>query len=159
MPNKPDNKIQADEQLLRDLQKAVDEWTEMITQTMEKEDRKAKDRKHETATGETEFWTQRAATYNTLHQQLSLQHVKTIITHLHQGSQNFDFINVETFRQKEKDFKKEHAVAKDFVKFLLTLERQFKNINKGDLKSIEDTLPSLLNGLKLIWTISRHINH
>ena len=23
---------------------------------------------------------------------------------------------------------------------------------------IEETLPSLLNGLKLIWTISRHIN-
>lgn len=65
---------------------------------------------------------------------------------------------METFKQKEKDFKKEHAVAKDFVKFLMTLERQFKNINKGDLKSIDDTLPSLLNGLKLIWTISRHIH-
>lgn len=51
-----------------------------------------------------------------------------------------------------------HAQAKDFVKFLTTLERQFKNISHGDLKSIEDTLSSLLNGLKLIWTISRHIN-
>lgn len=72
--------------------------------------------------------------------------------------ENADSFNVETFKQKEKDFKKEHAVAKDFVKFLMTLERQFKNINKGDLKSIDDTLPSLLNGLKLIWTISRHIH-
>jgi dynein heavy chain len=26
------------------------------------------------------------------------------------------------------------------------------------LQTIEETLPSLLNGLKLIWTISRHIN-
>ena len=26
------------------------------------------------------------------------------------------------------------------------------------MKGIEETLPSLLNGLKLIWTISRHIN-
>jgi len=51
-----------------------------------------------------------------------------------------------------------HAQAKDFVKFLTTLERQFKNIARGDLKGIEETLPSLLNGLKLIWTISRHIN-
>lgn len=70
-----------------------------------------------------------------------------------------DKYNVEVFKQKEKDFKKEHAVAKDFVKFLLTLERQFKNINKGELKAIEDTLQSLLNGLKLIWTISKHISH
>jgi len=38
------------------------------------------------------------------------------------------------------------------------LDRQFKNIAKGDLKNIEETLPSLLTGLKLIWTISRHIN-
>lgn len=53
---------------------------------------------------------------------------------------------------------KHHAKAKDFVKFLTTLERQFKNISRGELKVIEETIPSLLNGLKLIWTISRHIN-
>jgi dynein heavy chain len=58
----------------------------------------------------------------------------------------------------QKEFSKCHAKAKDFVKFLTTLERQFKNISRGDLKQIEETLPSLLNGLKLIWTISRHIN-
>ena len=45
------------------------------------------------------------------------------------------------------------------MKFLSTLDRQFKNIAKGDLQSIEETLPTLLTGLKLIWTISRHINH
>jgi dynein heavy chain len=55
-------------------------------------------------------------------------------------------------------FTKAHAQAKDYVKFLTTLERQFKNISKGDLSVIEETLPSLLNGLKLVWTISRHIN-
>jgi hypothetical protein len=31
-------------------------------------------------------------------------------------------------------------------------------ISKGDLKAITDTMKSLLDGLKLIWTISRHIN-
>jgi dynein heavy chain, axonemal len=41
---------------------------------------------------------------------------------------------------------------------LNTLERQFKSIARGDLQIIEETLPSLLTGLKLIWTISRHIN-
>jgi dynein heavy chain len=41
---------------------------------------------------------------------------------------------------------------------LTTLERQFKNISRGELAVIEETLPSLLNGLKLIWTISRHIS-
>lgn len=44
------------------------------------------------------------------------------------------------------------------MKFLSTLERQFKIITRGELAAIEETLPSLLNGLKLIWTISRHIS-
>jgi len=44
----------------------------------------------------------------------------------------------------QKEFSKYHAKAKDFVKFLTTLERQFKNISRGDLKAIEETLPSLL---------------
>lgn len=44
------------------------------------------------------------------------------------------------------------------MKFLQTLDRQFRNLNSGSLQTIEETLPSLLNGLKLIWTISRHIN-
>jgi dynein heavy chain len=65
---------------------------------------------------------------------------------------------VDAFLHEQKEFSKHHAKAKDFVKFLTTLERQFKNINSGELKTIEETLPSLLNGLKLIWTISRHIN-
>jgi len=39
----------------------------MITKKMEAEAKRAAEHKHETATGETEFWSQRAATYNTLH--------------------------------------------------------------------------------------------
>jgi dynein heavy chain len=57
------------------------------------------------------------------------------------------------------EFTKAHAQAKDYVKFLTTLERQLKNISKGDLNVIEETITSLLNGLKLVWTISRHINN
>lgn len=57
------------------------------------------------------------------------------------------------------NFTKAHAQAKDYVKFMTTLERQLKNISKGNLTTIEETITSLLNGLKLIWTISRHINN
>lgn len=34
-------------------------WTDMITKKMEAEARRAAEHKHETATGETEFWSQR----------------------------------------------------------------------------------------------------
>ena len=73
-------------------------------------------------------------------------------------SLNYDQFTLESFKAQWNIFSKLHAQAKDFVKFLTTLERQFKNITRGELPVIEETLPSLLNGLKLIWTISRHIN-
>lgn len=65
---------------------------------------------------------------------------------------------IENYNTEYARFTKLHAQAKDFVKFLTTLERQFKSITQGDLVGIEETIPSLLNGLKLIFTISRHIN-
>ena len=77
---------------------------------MDNENKRAKGRAHETASGETEFWSQRSATYNTLHQQLSMHKIKQIITILsNPRQQDTDIYNVETFRQKEKEFKKEHA--------------------------------------------------
>ena len=71
---------------------------------------------------------------------------------------NQNTTSVESFKKQMLNFTKAHAQAKDYVKFLSTLERQLKNINKGNLITIEETITSLLNGLKLVWTISRHIN-
>lgn len=69
-----------------------------------------------------------------------------------------DGYSLENYKSACQQFQKLYAQAKDFVKFLSTLERQFRNIARGELSVIEETLPSLLTGLKLIWTISRHIN-
>jgi len=46
--------------------------------------------------------------------------------------------------------------SKEYVKFLSTLERQFKNLATEGLSGVEETLKSLMNGLRLVWTISRH---
>lgn len=111
---------------------------------------------HDTSSGETEFWTTRNAKYNMLAQQLQMNQVRRILGILNaSGNDNY---STEGFSHVQKEFQKHAAKAKDFVKFLTTLERQFKNISRGELKVIEETIPSLLNGLKLIWTISRHIN-
>jgi dynein heavy chain len=90
-------------------------------------------------------------------QQLSMPQVKRILDVMQTSQQMNDDFNIENFQQKFTEFQKLYAQAKDFVKFLQTLDRQFKNL-RGDLQTIEETLPSLLTGLKLIWTISRHIS-
>jgi len=125
---------------------------------MEKEDEKKKGRQKLTAQGETEFWSNRSATFNTLFQQLQMPAVKKILQLLGNKEGTYSHI-IEGYQSEYKKFMKEQAQAKDFVKFLQTLERQFKVISRGDLKQITETMKSLLDGLKLIWTISRHINH
>ena len=47
--------------------------------------------------------------------------------------------------------------AKENVKFLTTLERQFKNLaSEEGFHVIQETIPSLMNGLKMVWIISRN---
>lgn len=46
--------------------------------------------------------------------------------------------------------------ARDNVKFLATLERHFRAIAGGPLGGILDTLPLLLNALRMVWIISRY---
>ena len=49
--------------------------------------------------------------------------------------------------------------AKDNVKFLQTLERHFKNLENGSLQTIVETLPSLLNAIRMVWIISHNPLH
>lgn len=127
-----------------------------IKDTIDKENARPKESK--SAQGETEYWRQRSATFNTLYQQLNMPQVKKIINVMQMNTEKQDGYNLDNYNQAYTTFQKQHAQAKDFVKFLNTLYRQFKNIHLGKLQTIEETLPSLLTGLKLIWTISRHIN-
>lgn len=60
------------------------------------------------------------------------------------------------FTHHMKELTKAYGEAKDNVKFLTTLERQFKNLDQEGLAGVEETLPSLMNGLKMVWIISRH---
>jgi dynein heavy chain len=83
--------------------------------------------------------------------------VKRILHIMLANQQRSDGFSLEPYNTQYQQFSKAYAKAKDFVKFLSTLERQFKQL-KNDMSVIEETLPSLLTGLKLIWTISRLIN-
>ncbi|GBG66229.1 hypothetical protein CBR_g57832 [Chara braunii] len=61
-----------------------------------------------------------------------------------------------TSSEQFNELSKLYLEAKDNVKFLATLERHFKNISSGSLASIYDTLPQMMNALRMVWIISRH---
>jgi dynein heavy chain len=59
-----------------------------------------------------------------------------------------------------KNLNKNTSEAKESVKFLTTLERQFKNLaSEEGFSVIQETIPSLMNGLKMAWIISRNYNN
>jgi dynein heavy chain, axonemal len=60
-----------------------------------------------------------------------------------------------TFLTVTSELQKLHYEAQDNVKFLTTLERHFKNISQGTLVTIKETLPSMMNALRMVWIISR----
>lgn len=106
-----------------------------------------------------EYWRNRSATYNTLYQQLKLPEVKNILDILEKASNASESFAFSNFKTQQQIFTKKHSEAKDYVKFLNTLERQFKNLEMGNLQVIEENIPNLLQGLQLIWRISRHISN
>ncbi|KAH8092928.1 dynein light chain binding protein [Aureococcus anophagefferens] len=65
---------------------------------------------------------------------------------------------VATFNYNFGELQKLYVEAKDNVKFLTTLERHFKNITHGSFTTILDTLPSMMNAIRMVWIISRHYN-
>jgi dynein heavy chain len=75
------------------------------------------------ASGETEYWRQRNATFNTLYQQLNMPQVKRIIHVMASNEQKQDGFSLESYNTQYQAFQKLYAQAKDFVKFLSTLER------------------------------------
>ena len=129
-------------------------WTAKIAQLLESSKKKSDN--ETTAMGEIEFWRTKSASLSALHQQFQLQQVKDIIKMAEDEKESSENGVLEAFQRQLAQLTKDYAVAKDNVKFLNTLERQFKTIEKGSLLQIEETLASLMNGLRLVWTISRH---
>lgn len=82
------------------------------------------------ALGEIEFWRNRSATLSTLHQQLSLPIVNTVIERLslyqEENAGNMQYI--QDFEENFRLLTNQYNEAKDNMKFLTTLERQFKNL-------------------------------
>lgn len=109
------------------------------------------------AQAEIEMWRSKSAILSTLHQQLSHPLITTVKKRVTAWqNESSPSTVVMDFEGQMKELTKIYNEAKDNVKFLTTLERQFKNLASEGLSGVEETLPSLMNGLKTVWTISRH---
>jgi dynein heavy chain len=106
---------------------------------------------------EIEFWRQRNAKLSTSCEQFKSARIKQVQEVLRESGGQQEELE-DQFSSCLAELTKLYVEAKDNVKFLTTLERHFKNISSGEFTVIVDTLPSMMNAIRMVWIISRHYN-
>ncbi|XP_059165934.1 dynein axonemal heavy chain 10-like isoform X2 [Physella acuta] len=100
---------------------------------------------------EIDYWRERNAALSALVEQLKIPLVARMIE-IHIAADG-------DFEDTQSELNKYYVEAKDNVRFLSTLERHFKNITYGaTFQIVTETIPSMMNALRMVWIISRHYN-
>ena len=135
------------------LEAAVDIWSRVISITLEEQFKKSPPGNGPLA--EIEYWKERNSALNALYLQLHTQQVQHILSVLKASGSS----SLVTFEITHGDLNKYYVEAKDNIKFLMTLERHFKIIAHGaSFAAVTDTIPAMMNSLRMVWVISRHYN-
>lgn len=104
---------------------------------------------------EIDFWRERNATLSAIAEQLKLPTVKKVVAVLMKVNSE----SMAGFEYHRAELNKYYTEAKDNVRFLSTLERHFKNLAHGaGFNIVLETIPSMMNALRMVWIISRHYN-
>ena len=142
-----------DATLVAKLEGAVEDWGRLITSTVEEQQKKQAQGNGPLA--EVDFWKERNTALSALYEQLQVPAVHTILAILQAAGSPIP----STFEITRGELNKLYVEAKDNVKFLGTLERHFKNLTHGaSFAVVIDTIPAMMNALRMVWVISRHYN-
>ena len=145
--------VARDPQAMSQLEAAMNEWAQVISSTVD--DQLARQPIGNGPLAEIDFWRKRNAVLTAFYEQLKSPPVQSILKVLNEANVD-SFSNFEYHRL---ELTKHHLEAKDNIKFLSTLERHFKNLTHGaNFAIVLDTIPNMMNALRMVWVISRHYN-
>lgn len=144
--------LRDDRVYMRQLENLAEEWIEVVANTIAKEVKKVPN--GNSALAEIEYWRDRTTSLSTLYEQLNLPIVTSIVRALNTAQ----VPSASSLEFQLSELNKIYDETKDNVKFLGTLERHFKNFISASLGNIQDSLPSLMNAIRMVWIISRHYN-
>lgn len=140
-------------EIVSKLETAMDFWGNLISDTVDQQLKKQPLGNGPLA--EIDFWKERSSGLSALYEQLKLPQVQKVIAILKLANVP-SFSNFEYHRS---ELNKYYLEAKDNVKFLSTLERHLKNLAHGsNFTIVLETIPGLMNSLRMVWVISRHYN-
>ena len=148
------NAVTDDWTICSKLESALELWGQVIQDVIAEESGKHASNFGEGPLAEVEFWRNRNAALSALFEKLHSKKVQSMLKVL----KLIDAPGLNSFNFHFQELNNMFVEAKDNVKFLSTLERHFKNIHGGHMSTIRDTLPSMMNGIRMVWIISRHYN-
>ncbi|KAL3856163.1 hypothetical protein ACJMK2_010948 [Sinanodonta woodiana] len=136
-------------ELMDKIRETCSEWTKLVHGALETQVKKIPQGNGPLA--EIDFWRERNAALSALVEQLKIPTVSKMLEAYSHLENDFEDVKVE--------LNKFYVEAKDNVRFLSTLERHFKNITHGaTFQVVIETIPSMMNALRMVWIISRHYN-
>ena len=145
--------VEEDEALTNTLESVVYKWEAQISQAIEVQNRRLP--KDNGPLAEIDYWKERNINLSGIFEQTKQEKAKQILEIL----SSIESPASSSFEGQRLDLSKLYSEAKDNVRFLSTLERHFKNICYGSsFHVVAETLPSMMNALRMIWIISRHYN-
>ena len=140
-------------EIVGQLETAMDEWGRVISSAIDNQQKKQPNGDGPLA--EVDFWRERNSVLSMFYEQLKSAPVQNILMVLKAAN----LPSYSNFEYHRLDLTKLYLEAKDNVKFLGTLERHFKNLTHGaNFAIVLDTLPNMMNSLRMVWVISRHYN-
>jgi dynein heavy chain len=162
------NSKNINQEMLAEVEKIFNEWSEKIEQTLEEAEAEKKDDKEAGPRQELEYWKQRMRKLTCVSEQLRSKNCRTVYDVLTYASQCTsdnanrprDKIYLATSKWRSIELRVTEALneAKDNVKYLQTLEKFIETLYDGTPETIKDTLPALMNSIKMIHTIARYYN-
>uniref|UniRef100_A0A2C9JWZ0 AAA+ ATPase domain-containing protein n=1 Tax=Biomphalaria glabrata TaxID=6526 RepID=A0A2C9JWZ0_BIOGL len=147
----PDNLDEAlkNESILEFIHEKCLDWQKQIQSALE--NLQHRQRQGNGPLAEIDYWRERNAALSALTEQLKIPKVARMIE-IHIAADG-------DFEETQSELNKYYVEAKDNVRFLSTLERHFKNITYGtSFQVVKETIPSMMNALRMVWIISRHYN-
>ncbi|NWW73281.1 DYH10 protein, partial [Climacteris rufus] len=128
-------------------------WQKLISTVLEEQLKKVP--QDDGPLAEIDLWREKNATLSALTEQIKLPEVQKVLEILQEAESEC----VGDLQIVLSDLKKHHMEAQDNVKFLSTLERHLKNLTSGTgADVVSNTIPSLLDALRMVWILSRHYN-
>ncbi|NWR76527.1 DYH10 protein, partial [Centropus unirufus] len=140
-------------EVVKTLESSAMTWQKSISRTLEEQRKRVPQGNGPLA--EVDLWREINDTLSALTEQTNLPEVQKVLDILQKAESE----RVGDLQIVLNDLRKHHVEALDNVKCLSSLERHLTNLTHGaEFSVVLNTIPSLMNALRMVWIISRCYN-